>query len=134
VSPSGEGRLVHHELCFGCGRANLFGLLTEAQAGTQGAVSGRCFIKQDHQGPAPGKTHPGILAAALIETMALASGVGKYPESVQIEFAGQPAVGGFLDLEAEVESVDGRHRTVHGRARSEGTTVVAGRAVFWHEG
>ena len=42
--------LVHHELCFGCGRVNLFGLLLEVDEVAPGAVAGRCFVKQDHQG------------------------------------------------------------------------------------
>ena len=42
--------LVHHELCFGCGRTNLCGLLLEVQEKASGSVAGRGFIKQDHQG------------------------------------------------------------------------------------
>ena len=43
--------LVHHELCFGCGRANPFGLMFEIEVTAAGSVeAGRCFIKQDHQG------------------------------------------------------------------------------------
>jgi hypothetical protein len=33
--------LVHHELCFGCGRANLFGLLLEAGPATAGRLTAR---------------------------------------------------------------------------------------------
>ena len=57
--------LVHHELCFGCGRTNLFGLLLELERSERDAVTGRCFIKQDHQGPVPGRAHPGIVGCAL---------------------------------------------------------------------
>lgn len=43
--------LVHHDLCFGCGQTNLFGLLLEVERVDERRVTGRCFIKQDHQGP-----------------------------------------------------------------------------------
>lgn len=62
--------LVHHELCFGCGRANLFGLMLEIEETAAGSVAGRCFIKQDHQGADRGFAHEGVLAAALSEAMA----------------------------------------------------------------
>ena len=57
--------LVHHEFCFGCGRVNLFGLLLEVEETGPGAVAGRCFIKQDHQGPDRGNAHEGVVAAAV---------------------------------------------------------------------
>jgi acyl-coenzyme A thioesterase PaaI-like protein len=59
-----DRRIVHHELCFGCGQANLFGLQLELEPATGGGVEGRFFVKQDHQGP-PGYAHGGVLAAAL---------------------------------------------------------------------
>jgi hypothetical protein len=59
--------LVHHELCFGCGQANLFGLQLELTRSGDG-VEGRFFVKQDHQGP-DGSAHPGVLAAALWEAL-----------------------------------------------------------------
>ena len=63
--------VAHHDLCFGCGVANLFGLQMEVEpAEEEGAVSGRFFLKQDHQGP-PGLAHGGVLACALDEAMAL---------------------------------------------------------------
>jgi len=40
--------LLRHELCFGCGPTNRFGLLLEVEEVAPGAVAGRCFIKQDH--------------------------------------------------------------------------------------
>jgi hypothetical protein len=50
---------THHDGCFGCGQANLFGLQLE---------NGRFFVKQDHQG-ARGFAHRGIIAAALYEAL-----------------------------------------------------------------
>ena len=39
--------ITHHELCFGCGLANLFGLQLELEPDGEGAVAGRFFLKQD---------------------------------------------------------------------------------------
>ncbi len=65
-----DARIVHHDLCFGCGQANLFGLQLELEPSADGGVAGRFFVKQDHQGP-PGYAHGGVMAAALDEAMAL---------------------------------------------------------------
>ena len=35
--------LVHHDLCFGCGQTNLFGLLLEIERVDADRVAGRCF-------------------------------------------------------------------------------------------
>jgi hypothetical protein len=45
-----DRRLRHHDLCFGCGQANLFGLQLELEPRPEGGVAGRFFVKQDHQG------------------------------------------------------------------------------------
>ena len=111
--------LVHHELCFGCGRANLFGLLGELEDVGPGRVGGRCFIKQDHQGPEPGVAHPGIVASALLEAMAFAA--GRTPTTVEIRFESGPPVGGFLEVEASAQSA---------RARVEGREVARARGSY----
>ncbi len=111
--------LVHHELCFGCGRGNLFGLLLEARRDDQGAVAGRWFVKQDHQGPLPGQAHAGLLACALLEAITLLVGADHTPASVELRL--QPGitapVGGFCEIQAEMAgarqgrasaSIDGR--------------------------
>ena len=103
--PAG-GPLVHHELCFGCGRANLFGLLVELEPSGEGRVTGRCFLKQDHQGARPGSAHEGILAAALAEAMSLAAGEGL--ETLEVRFEADVPVGSFLELEASPESATAR--------------------------
>ena len=77
----------HHDLCFGCGQANLFGLQME---------SGRFFVKQDHQGP-DGSAHPGILATALVEAMLLAGGE---VSEARLAFKAPAPVGEFVEIEA----------------------------------
>ena len=79
--------MTHHDLCFGCGQANLFGLQLE---------HARFFVKQDHQGP-DGAAHPGIVVTALIEAMSQAGGD---PRRVRVELLGPAPVGGFVDIEA----------------------------------
>jgi acyl-coenzyme A thioesterase PaaI-like protein len=98
VSPE---RLVHHELCFGCGRTNLFGLLMELEQAARGQVRGRGFVKQDHQGPVRGVAHPGIVAAALSEAMAFATGSESEAEAIQFQLQSAVPVGTFLEVEAQ---------------------------------
>jgi acyl-coenzyme A thioesterase PaaI-like protein len=95
--------LVHHELCFGCGRTNLFGLLLEAEQGAPGRVSGRCFVKQDHQGPERGFAHEGIVATALSEAMSLAAGTESRARRIEVELIAPVAVGTFVEVEAECD-------------------------------
>ena len=99
--------LVHHELCFGCGRVNLFGLLLEVRDVAPGTVAGRCFLKQDHQGADRGSAPEGVVAAALVEALALACGLAARALSVEVTLAGPAPVGAFLDLEAQLARRDG---------------------------
>jgi acyl-coenzyme A thioesterase PaaI-like protein len=99
--------LVHHELCFGCGRTNLFGLLSELERTEEGVVTGRCFIKQDHQGPQRGLAHEGVVAAALSEAMSFACGDRMRATSIELRLEGRVPVGTFLELEAQVLDLPG---------------------------
>ena len=122
--------LVHHELCFGCGRTNLFGLLTEVERTSDDAVAGRCFIKQDHQGPDRTRAHPGIVGVALSEAMALACGPDAQPLAVTVGYLGSAAVGAFLELEAKIEERDGEELTVTASASSEQRIVARARGTY----
>jgi hypothetical protein len=105
VSPGGRpgGPLVHHGLCFGCGQANLFGLLAELERRDDGSIAGRCFLKQDHQGPDPGSAHPGVVAAALAEAMLLAAGPGATLATLEVHFEAPAPVGAFLELQGTAD-------------------------------
>ena len=81
---------MHHDGCFGCGQANLFGLQLE---------DGRFFVKQDHQGPR-GFAHRGILAAALLEVI-------DEPQ-VEIEFHAPVPVGVFVEIGASGGGAEAR--------------------------
>jgi len=125
--------LVHHDLCFGCGQANLFGLQAELERRDDGSVAGRVFVKQDHQGP-PGYAHGGILAAALDEAMSLAAGDGSDPAvtaRLELDLRAPAAIGTFLELQATVEPVGDRRLRGSATARREdGTLVAEARAVL----
>ena len=118
--------LVHHELCFGCGRTNLFGLLLEAESTGPGAISGRCFIKQDHQGPGRGSAHGGIIATALAEAMAFAIGPDATLETLAVTFEALAPVGGFVEIEAQA----GEEMSASARARADGVQVAHATGTF----
>ena len=124
--------ITHHELCFGCGQANLFGLQLELEARDDGSVAGRFFVKQDHQGP-PGYAHGGILATALDEAMALlihGQGIHALTTGLEIRLRASAPVGAFVDVEARVEERQGRRIELVATARSEGAEVGTARGTF----
>ena len=126
-------RLLHHDLCFGCGQANLFGLQLELGPSPDGGVDGRFFVKQDHQGP-PGYAHGGVLAAALDEAMALvllAEGTPALTARLEVDLLAPAPVGTFVRVEAELEPSDARTLRLRARARSEdGDELAVARGVF----
>jgi acyl-coenzyme A thioesterase PaaI-like protein len=128
--------LAHHDLCFGCGQANLFGLQLEARPEEDGAVVGRLFLKQDHQGPRQ-VAHGGIVAAALDETMsfaaARAAGDDVMTARIEVDYREPAPIATFLRVEARVErrEDDSVETTARARTVGEGAqTVAEGRATF----
>jgi acyl-coenzyme A thioesterase PaaI-like protein len=121
----------HHDLCFGCGQANLFGLQLEAELDGERSLAGRFFLKQDHQGP-PGIAHGGIVATALDEAMALlAHGLGERTLTRRLEvdlLAGAP-IGTVVDVRAWVEDEDARSLTLGAEVSGE-TPLGRARGVF----
>lgn len=134
-SPSGGGStvtIVHHDLCFGCGHANLFGLQIELEPVEEG-VAGRFFVKQDHQGP-PGQAHGGVIGAALDEAMALAvhTEALAYTARIEVDLVAPAPVGTFVALEARVERRSERklETVAVATVADEGTRVAEARATF----
>ncbi len=128
--------LTHHELCFGCGPANLFGLQMEIEPAERGpGVSGRFFVKQDHQGP-PGQAHAGVLACALDEAMALCvlnEGESVLTRRLEVDYRESAPVGTFVRVDARVERREGRRLEVSAEARGVGgerPTLAQARARF----
>lgn len=123
--------LVHHDLCFGCGQTNLFGLLLEVERVDADRVAGRCFIKQDHQGPDRTAAHQGVIAAALCEAMALACGPEARAVALSVELTTEDApVGAFLDVEATAGERDGLAIAASATAATEGRAVAAASGRF----
>jgi hypothetical protein len=123
--------LVHHDLCFGCGQMNLFGLLLEVERVDDRRVAGRCFIKQDHQGPDRRFAHQGVIAAAVCEAMALACGSGARAVALHVELTADDApVGAFLELEAATGDPDGGAIPATATATSEGREIAVAHGRF----
>jgi acyl-coenzyme A thioesterase PaaI-like protein len=121
----------HHELCFGCGQANLFGLQLELERDGKRA-RGRFFVKQDHQGP-PGVAHGGIVSAALDEAMALLVHDEEIPavtERLEIVLEKPAPVGAFLELEAQVVERERRRLLLRAEAKADGQRVARAVGVF----
>ena len=97
-----DDQLFHHELCFGCGQANLFGLQLELTRGADG-VEGRFFVKQDHQGE-PGFAHAGVLTAALEDALAMTA--GSRPARLSVELLAPAPVGTFVLVHASAGSAE----------------------------
>jgi acyl-coenzyme A thioesterase PaaI-like protein len=122
----------HHDLCFGCGQANLFGLQLELERSGEG-VEGRFFVKQDHQGP-PGYAHGGVIAAALDEAMALLvfeRGTFAMTGRLEIDLVAPVPVGTFVRVSARLE--EERERTLELRAEAageDGRRLAAARGTF----
>ncbi|MGZ4202598.1 MAG: PaaI family thioesterase [Thermoleophilaceae bacterium] len=129
--------LSHHELCFGCGTANLFGLQLELEPEGDG-VAGRFFVKQDHQGP-PGFAHGGVLSAALDEAMSIAVwslGTRALTRQLEIELLAPVPVGVFVQVEARVESWEAGKvwAVASASAEPDPRLVARGRALFVEPG
>ncbi|MEA2478576.1 MAG: hypothetical protein QOJ07_498 [Thermoleophilaceae bacterium] len=125
--------ISHHELCFGCGQANLFGLHLELERTPDGGIGGRFFVKQDHQGP-PGFAHGGILSTALDEAMALLvhdERINALTVRLEVELKAPAPVGSFVRVDARIESQEGRRLNLVARATGDGDREVAtARGVF----
>jgi acyl-coenzyme A thioesterase PaaI-like protein len=117
-----ERPAYHHDLCFGCGQANLFGLQLELTRGPDG-VEGRFFVKQDHQGP-PGFAHAGVLAAALEEALSVAA--GRAPSRLEIELLAPAPVGAFVQVRASGSTATASNDEGEVLARAAGTFAPAG--------
>jgi uncharacterized protein (TIGR00369 family) len=128
-----DSNVVHHELCFGCGQANLFGLQLEVERRPDGEVEGRFFVKQDHQGP-PGYAHGGVLAAALDEAMALLlydDGTLALTTRLEVELHAPAPVGAFVQVRARIEHADERRVRLAAEARGEdGGRLASARGTF----
>jgi acyl-coenzyme A thioesterase PaaI-like protein len=128
-----DERVFHHELCFGCGQANPFGLQLELTRRPEGGVGGRFFVKQDHQGP-PGHAHGGVIATALDEAMSLLvhqRGQLALTARLELDLLAPAPVGAYVLLSADVDRVDGRRIEAWAAAEDEaGKALGKARGTF----
>jgi acyl-coenzyme A thioesterase PaaI-like protein len=123
-------RLSHHDLCFGCGQANLFGLQLELFERDDGGVAGRFFVKQDHQGP-PGYAHGGVIATALDEAMSLLvhqRGRLALTGRLEVDLLAPAAVGAFVEVSAAIDRTAGR-KVIASATASDADGKALGKAV-----
>jgi acyl-coenzyme A thioesterase PaaI-like protein len=125
--------LRHHDLCFGCGQANLFGLQLELEPAAGGGVEGRFFVKQDHQGP-PGYAHGGVISAALDEAMALLvfeRGTFAVTGRLELDLLAPAPVGTFVQVSARLEEEGERTLALAAEAAGEdGRRLAVARGTF----
>ena len=125
--------LRHHELCFGCGQANLFGLQLELSAREDGqGVEGRFFVKQDHQGP-PGYAHGGVIAAALDEAMALllhSRDVLAVTARLEVDLRAPVPVGSYVAVTAAMAESSERRVVLEARAEGDDGVLAISRGTF----
>jgi acyl-coenzyme A thioesterase PaaI-like protein len=127
-----DDRIIHHDLCFGCGQANLFGLQLELSPSEDGA-EGRFFVKQDHQGP-PGYAHGGVIATALDEAMALVlfeRGTFALTGRLEIDLRAPAPVGTFVGVSARLEEEGERTLRLSAEATGEdGKALASAKGTF----
>lgn len=128
--------IFHHDLCFGCGQANLFGLQLEVEREAGGGVEGRFFVKQDHQGP-PGLAHGGVVAAALHEAMALllhSEDTFALTGRLEVDLLAPAPVGTFVTIRAQAHATRGRSLELRAEASVNGQPVARGAGIFIQPG
>lgn len=121
----------HYARCFGCGRDHPTGLHL-AVAGGGRRVRGSFLVTEHHQG-APGLAHGGVISAAVDEAMGFLLWLLATPAvtaHLEVDFRRPVPVGTRLELEGEVERVEGRKIFGRMTGRVEGQVVVEARALF----
>lgn len=133
IAPTGEMRTLpsHYAHCFGCGRSHPTGLHL-SMAGDGARVRGSFLVTEHHQG-APGLAHGGVLSAAVDEGMGFLMWLLRKPgvtARLEVNFRRPVPVGSVLQLEGEVERVEGRKIYARMVGRIEGEVVIDARSLF----
>jgi acyl-coenzyme A thioesterase PaaI-like protein len=104
----------------------------EAVDGDGDAVSGRFFVKQDHQGPR-GIAHGGIITSALDEAMAMVlvvKDIHALTRRLEVDLLAPAPVGTFLAVEARLEERAGGELRLTAAARGDSGAVAEARGLF----
>ena len=121
----------HYDRCFGCGPAHPTGLHME-MAGKGMHVKGSFLVGEHHQG-APALAHGGVIAAAMDEAMGFLLWQLEslaVTAHLEVDFVRPVPMGSRLDLDGEVERVEGRK--IHARMTGsiDGEVVARSKALF----
>jgi acyl-coenzyme A thioesterase PaaI-like protein len=122
---------AHHPHCLGCGDENPASLgLSFVLDGDR--VRSEFVLDRRHEG-APGFAHGGAVATALDDTLGTMLVALKRPAvtgRLEIDYRRPAFVGRTFQLEAWLESIDGRKIWLAGEMREDGEVIAAARALF----
>lgn len=125
----------HYHRCFGCGQDHPTGLHMTMEGGDR-RVRGSFLVTEHHQG-APGLAHGGVIAAAVDEGMGFLLWLLQTPAvtaRLEVDFRKPVPIGSRLELQAEVERVEGRRIYAKLVARLDGEVAVTAKALFMKVG
>lgn len=117
----------HFPYCFGCGTDHASGLHLTITAGAGLTMYGSFTVAEEHQG-APGLVHGGVLATAFDEVLGASNWLLLTPAvtaHLEVDFRTPVPVGRTVQIEARIDSVDGRKVYTSGLGRFDDGTVVA---------
>ena len=121
----------HYAKCFGCGVEHPTGLHMRME-GSGLRVVGSFTVTEHHQG-APGLAHGGVVAAAMDEAMGFLLWLLQtlaVTAHLEVDFRSPVPVGATLELEGEVERVEGRKIFARMTGTVAGSVAVEARALF----
>jgi acyl-coenzyme A thioesterase PaaI-like protein len=122
---------AHHPHCLGCGDENPASLgLSFTIEGER--VRSELVFDRRHEG-APGFVHGGAVATALDDTIGTLNMALRKPAvtgRLEVDYRRPAFLGRRFELEAWVESVDGRKIHLAGEMREDGEVVAEAKALF----
>ena len=123
----------HYARCFGCGPEHPTGLHLSMEGDEAGnRVRGSFTVTEHHQG-APGLAHGGVIAAAVDEGMGYLLWVVQHPAvtaHLEVDYVKPVPVGSRLDLEAQLDGLEGRKINASLTGSVDGEIAVRARALF----
>jgi acyl-coenzyme A thioesterase PaaI-like protein len=132
-TPADEAKPLpsHYEMCFGCGPKHPTGLHMQ-MTGSDLHVKGSFLVTEVHQG-APGLAHGGVVASAVDEGMGFLLWLIEHPAvtaHLEVNYRKPVAVGKRLELEGQVDQMEGRKIWASMTGWVDGEVAVEARALF----